>query len=124
MPPGFAKNSARWALTRGEARASRANAISPSRGAARQDRSFQTLAGLDDAQQRELGSMVGRAELNPTQVDRARTLIEGSGAVAEVEQIIARDHDAALRALTGARLSEPGRVALIELARQCVQRES
>ncbi len=83
-----------------------------------------TLARLNDLDRGELEAMLGRSDLDSTQVDRARTLIEGSGAVAEVEETISQDHAAALAALNQTPLREPGRVALIELARQCVQRDN
>ncbi|MGB3955029.1 MAG: polyprenyl synthetase family protein [Brooklawnia sp.] len=82
------------------------------------------LAAVDAADRGALGSMLGRPDLTDAQIDRARAIIAGSGAVAEIEQAISADHARALAALDEIDITGPGRTALVELARQCVQRAS
>lgn len=81
------------------------------------------LDRLDAAGRDELSGLVGR-DLTDDEVQRARELILDSGAVAEVEDAITADHQAALEALDGLEISDAGRIALVELARQCVERTS
>ena len=68
--------------------------------------------------------MLGRADLTDAEIDRARSIIQGSGAVAAIEHIVAADHAKAVAALDGIAISSAGRTALVELARQCVERRS
>lgn len=82
------------------------------------------LAGLPASGQSELAALVGRADLSEDAVARAQELIVASGAVDQIEQTILADHAAALGALNEIELSEPGRTALVELARQSVDRAS
>ncbi|WP_341729971.1 polyprenyl synthetase family protein [Brooklawnia sp.] len=79
------------------------------------------LAGLSGADQKRLDDLVGHG-LDDAQVAEAQELITSSGAVDQVEELIADDHGTALSALDECELTEPGRIALTELARQCVQR--
>lgn len=71
-----------------------------------------------------LAGMLGRPDLTDAEIERARAIIADSGAVAATEQIINADHAEALAALDDIDISQPGRIALVELARQCVQRTS
>ena len=79
------------------------------------------LAGLDGQDRKHLDALVGHA-LDDIQVARARELITASGAVAKVEDLIEADYAIALDVLHECELTTPGRIALIALARQCVQR--
>lgn len=83
------------------------------------------LDAADPGDRDLLTAMLGRADLTDTEIDRARSIIQGSGAVAAIEHIVAADHAravAALDGITGCRSA--GRTALVELARQCVERRS
>ncbi|MGI5951501.1 MAG: polyprenyl synthetase family protein [Brooklawnia sp.] len=82
-------------------------------------RSLDGLAASDRAQ---LGDLLGREELDDDQIGLARALMTASGAVEQIEQAILDDHAAALAALDDARISPAGHQALVELARQCVER--
>ena len=82
------------------------------------------LANLPATEGAELSTMLGNVDLDNAQIGRARELITASGALDQIEQIIETDHAAALAALDRVQLTEPGRTALVELARQCVERES
>lgn len=82
------------------------------------------LANLATPQANELSGMLGQPDLTDEQIDRARTLLTDSGAVDQIEALISQDHAEALAALDGIEITEPGRIALVELARQCVQRSS
>lgn len=82
------------------------------------------LAALGSRDQATLAEMLGRPQLRDDQIGHARELIVGSGAVERIEQAISADHAAALAALDQCAITDAGRRALVELARQCVQRES
>ncbi|GAA2181923.1 polyprenyl synthetase family protein [Brooklawnia cerclae] len=72
----------------------------------------------------ELQGLLGRADLTDPQIDRARGILVDSGAVESVEQTITRDYARALAELDAARITAPGRQALAELARMCVERDA
>lgn len=82
------------------------------------------LEATGSADRDHLTAMLGRDDLTDAEVDRARSIILASGAVAEIEQIVAADHAEAVAALDGLAISAAGRTALVELARQCVQRRN
>ncbi len=82
-------------------------------------RSLEGLAAPDRAR---LGDLLGREELDDDQIGLARALMTSSGAVEQIEQSITDDHGAALAALDDAPISPAGHQALVELARQCVER--
>ncbi|EPH02600.1 hypothetical protein HMPREF1531_01908 [Propionibacterium sp. oral taxon 192 str. F0372] len=71
----------------------------------------------------ELESLLGPG-MDDDQVERATQLITSSGAVEQLEEMIAADHAAALQALDHPGITQTGRIALTELARQCVERDS
>lgn len=80
------------------------------------------LAGLSEVDRAKLAGLVGR-DLDADEVAFARELIVASGAVDQVEAMIAADYAAALDALGSRELSADGQVALAELARQSVERQ-
>ena len=82
------------------------------------------LDAADPGDRDLLTAMLGRADLTDAEIDRARSIIQGSGAVAAIEHIVAADHAKAVAALDGIAISSAGRTALVELARQCVERRS
>jgi geranylgeranyl diphosphate synthase type I len=67
-----------------------------------------------EAPRRELQSLLGDQELDGTAADRARAIVVQSGAVDQIEDVIAAHHAAAVRALGPVR--EPARQALADLA--------
>ncbi|CAI9399574.1 polyprenyl synthetase family protein [Aestuariimicrobium sp. T2.26MG-19.2B] len=69
-----------------------------------------------------LDAMLGNPDLTEADVDRARTIIEGSGALAATEQAISAAHARALDVLNAARLTDEGRTALTALAEASVRR--
>ena len=77
-------------------------------------------ADSDDAAR--LKSLLGRPDLDDDDVATARHIIETSGAREAVEATIVQCHDRAVAALENVEMTEDGRVALRELARQCVER--
>ena len=79
------------------------------------------LDGLNQAARRRLESLIG-TPLTDDQIAEARALISSSGAVDQVESLIDADYAAAAAALSECELTEPGYLALTELARQCVER--
>ncbi|ALN16348.1 polyprenyl synthetase family protein [Acidipropionibacterium acidipropionici] len=73
---------------------------------------------------RALETLLGRHDLDDADIASARRIIEASGARAGVEADIERAYRQALDALGAASMTHEGRIALTELARQCVQRSS
>lgn len=71
----------------------------------------------------ELAGLFGRPGLDAAQVERARGLIDASGALDAVEAEIAREYDRALAALATPELTDAGRAGLAELARLAVARD-
>lgn len=78
-------------------------------------------AGADDSA--ELAALFGDPALTLAQVERARQIIDASGARAAVEDEIRREYDAALAALADADLTDAGRAGLAGLARLAVRRD-
>ncbi|AXE39220.1 polyprenyl synthetase family protein [Acidipropionibacterium virtanenii] len=76
----------------------------------------------DDA--RTLDSLLGRPDLDDSDIATARRIIESSGARAGVEADIEKGYRQALDVLGSAEMTHEGRIALTELARQCVQRSA
>lgn len=70
-----------------------------------------------------LTGMLGRADLTEAEVADAQEIIESTGALTEVENLITRGTDDALAALDGARMTTEGRTALTRLAELSVQRD-
>jgi len=70
----------------------------------------------------ELESILGAPGIGDADVARAADIIEASGALAHVEDLIARDTARALERLEGADLHEDGRSALAVLADRSVRR--
>lgn len=74
------------------------------------------LAGLDAGGQARVESLVGRADLDASQVEELRATIVGSGAVARLEDEITRLADAATSALGDATsIGDEARAALLDL---------
>ena len=74
------------------------------------------LAGLDAGGQARVESLVGRADLDASQVEELRATIVGSGAVARIEDEITRLADAATSALGDATsIGDEARAALLDL---------
>ena len=69
-----------------------------------------------------LKSLLGRPDLDDDDVATARRIIETSGAREAVEAAIVQCHDHAVAVLDDAEMTDAGRIALRELARQCVER--
>lgn len=69
-----------------------------------------------------LKSLLGRPNLDDDDVATARRIIETSGAREAVESTIVQCHDHAVAVLDDAEMTDAGRIALRELARQCVER--
>lgn len=82
------------------------------------------LTAVNSADRAVLNKMLASGNLTDAQVDHARGIINTSGAVQTIERTIADDHAAALSALDGVPISDTGRTALVELARQSVQRSN
>lgn len=80
------------------------------------------LAPRDQAA--ELDAMLGDASLTPTDIDRARTIIETSGALAATERAIAASSEQAMAALAATPMTDEGRQALTALAEASVRRQS
>lgn len=70
----------------------------------------------------ELAALFGNPDLDEAGIDRAREIIDSSGARDAVEEEIRREFDLALAALTAAELSGAGRAGLTALARAAVRR--
>jgi geranylgeranyl diphosphate synthase type I len=79
------------------------------------------LDALPPAEAAELDAALGTA-LDAGQVERLQRLIAGSGARAQVEDVIAQLTERALTALDAARITEPARAALRGLASAVTQR--
>lgn len=77
---------------------------------------------LDAPRRAQLEGLVGKP-MTTDQIMTARDLVTSSGAADFIEQLIGDDYASALHALSQAELSDPGRIALTELARQCVERQ-
>lgn len=75
------------------------------------------------AEAAELAELFGDPGLSLPQVERARQIIDTSGARDAVEQEIHREYDAALAALADADLTDDGRAGLARLARLAVRRD-
>lgn len=75
-----------------------------------------------EAEAAELAGMVGRATLDRAAVDRARTIITGSGALQQVEDEIAAATRAAITGLDEAPIRDEARLALLNLARLAAER--
>ncbi|MSS45854.1 polyprenyl synthetase family protein [Cutibacterium sp. WCA-380-WT-3A] len=80
------------------------------------------LKRADPRDAARLRSLLGRPDLDDDDVATARHIIEISGAREAVESTIEHCHDRAVAALDDAEMTDAGRVALRELARQCVER--
>ena len=79
-------------------------------------RSWLLVAGLDAGGQARVESLVGRADLDASQVEELRATIVGSGAVARLEDEITRLADAATSALGDATsIGDEARAALLDL---------
>lgn len=76
----------------------------------------EAFAGASESDADRLAGLLGRADLTPADIDRARAIITGSGARQRVEEAIAVEYERALTALAGAGLAPQGRAALQRLA--------
>lgn len=76
-----------------------------------------------EADAAELAGLFGNPDLDAAGVDRARRIIDGSGAREAVEEEIRREYDTALAALEDADLHDTGRRGLANLARLAVRRD-
>ncbi|AOH44594.1 polyprenyl synthetase family protein [Propionibacterium sp. NM47_B9-13] len=81
------------------------------------------LNQADSGDAARLKSLLGRPDLDDDDVAIARRIIETSGARDAVESTIEQCHDRAVAALDDAEMTDAGRVALRELAHQCVERD-
>ena len=81
------------------------------------------LAEADPREAAELQSLLGNADLDPAQIDRARTIITDSGARERVERMIDMGLERALAALDDLPLRDDGRLALRSLAIASVRRD-
>ncbi|MGJ6981028.1 polyprenyl synthetase family protein [Aestuariimicrobium soli] len=72
----------------------------------------------------ELDAMLGDASLTANDIDRARAIIEGSGALAATERAIAGAYEKAMAALSSTPMTDEGRQALTALAEASVRRQS
>ncbi|SKC72916.1 polyprenyl synthetase family protein [Krasilnikoviella flava] len=81
-----------------------------------------TLAAAGSADHDLVVARLGDPGLDDTAVERLRGVIAGSGALDGVEALIDTLADGALDALAAARLDEPGRGVLLDLARAAVDR--
>ncbi|MFZ1410042.1 MAG: polyprenyl synthetase family protein [Micropruina sp.] len=82
------------------------------------------LANADRAAAGELVGLLGRSDLTPADVERARQIIVDTGALTAAEAAIARHHEQSLAALKQADITEEGRIALTRLAELAVSREA
>lgn len=84
------------------------------------------MAGLpsDDDGRDQLRSALGDPTLSDDDVDRLRTIIERSGALDGVEQLVGELYAAALDRLADANLSDPGRRMLNAIAGALVDRQA
>lgn len=71
----------------------------------------------------QLAKMLGNPELVEKDIDMARQIMVDSGALRLAEDRIKQEYHSALEALTNAHLTEPGQIALREMARLCVERD-
>ncbi len=82
-----------------------------------------TFAGASDAAAREFAALFGAADLDAALVDRAREIIVDSGAHAQVEAAIEREHAAAVAALDDVDwLGDEARAGLTNLAAVAARR--
>ena len=79
---------------------------------------------LTDSAADELAALVGHRELSSAGIEKARTLITESGAVAKVEAMIEANLESALTALSSAETTPEGHQALEFLAHAAVNRSS
>jgi len=84
----------------------------------------QAMARADDARANQLASLLGRGDLSPADVDRARQIIMDSGAYAAAENEIARCLDEAVATLAATPMTTEGRHALTRLAVLSTERDT
>jgi len=84
----------------------------------------QAMARADDAGANQLASLLGRGDLSPADVDRARQIIMDSGAYAAAENDIARCLDEAVATLAATPMTTEGRQALTRLAVLSTERDT
>ncbi|MCI1746784.1 MAG: polyprenyl synthetase family protein [Acidipropionibacterium sp.] len=82
------------------------------------------LAGSTPADAATLESLLGRDDLDDADIAVARAIIERSGARARAEEDIEDGYRRAVGVLNSTEMTDPGRRALLELARQSVRREA
>ncbi len=82
------------------------------------------LAGSTPAEAARLDGLLGHPDLDDADVAAARAIIESSGARARVEEDIDDGYRRAIAALERTEMTDQGRRALIELARQSVRRSA
>lgn len=80
------------------------------------------LAGSDVQDRARLEEQLGRRDLTDTDVAELRLVVERSGAVAQVEQLIGELSSPALARLASCDLAEPGRTMLLSLGHAVVDR--
>lgn len=80
------------------------------------------LAQASPGEASELDAMLGDASLTTTDIERARAIIEGSGAREATEREIEASSAKALAALAATPMTDDGRVALTALAEAAVRR--
>ena len=83
------------------------------------------LAGTDDAGRARVEALLGRPDLDADQVDELRAVIDGSGAVARLEDEIERLAGSARAAVEGAgSVDAAAREALVDLVGIATARSS
>jgi geranylgeranyl diphosphate synthase, type I len=70
----------------------------------------------------QLVELIGSADLNAADIDRWRSLIAATGAVAKIEEMIADRLRRASEWIDASRLEQPVRSALLDMASACTQR--
>jgi len=82
------------------------------------------LAQSSAADAAVLEALLGRAELDDADVATAQRIIETSGARTRVEESIEKGYRQAVAVLEHTEMTDQGRRGLLELARQCVRRDT
>lgn len=83
---------------------------------------IRTMRALDPAQRAEVASALGRPDLSTSEVSQIQDVVRASGAVEEIEELIADLSIQAFEALDAAHLPQPASATLVELARAAVER--
>lgn len=85
---------------------------------------IRTMRALDPAGRAEVAAALGRTDLSESEVAQVQDVIRASGAVEEIEELIASLSTEAFEALHDARLPQPASDTLVALARAAVERHA